>query len=179
MSYRLLFILGLFMATLQVQAAAPNSDNRFYDKSTEHFTAYVGMMSTRTGYIHFADAELPPDPNQPVVMSYGFDIDLTGGISDGDVYSYTIDGDDAAMFSAMITSVSASENGCTVRITYRPTVVGSHTARLKVNCSNAGAPTTVINLSGEAVAIPGDVDGDGKLGVSDVSSLIDMLLNGE
>ncbi len=179
MSYKLLFAMALFMASIQVQAAYVETENRFYDKSTEHFTAYVGGMSSRTGYIHFADAELPPDPNQPVVMSYGFDIDLIGDLSDGDVYSYTIDGDDAAMFSAMITSVSASENGCTVRITYRPTVVGSHTARLKVNCSNAGAPTTVINLSGEAVAIPGDVDGDGKLGVSDVSSLIDMLLNGE
>ena len=179
MSYRLLFILGLFMATLQVQAAAPNTDNRFYDKSTEHFTAYVGMMSTRSGYIHFADAELPPDPNQPVVMSYGFNVGVIGDFSSDDIYSYSIVGADADMFSAAITSVSASENGCTVRITYRPTAVGTHTARLNVYCSNAGAPLTYINLSGEAVSKPGDVDGDGNIGISDVSRLIDLLLRGE
>ena len=112
MSYKLLFAMALFMASIQVQAAYVETENRFYDKSTEHFTAYVGGMSSRTGYIHFADAELPPDPNQPVVMSYGFNVDAIGDFSSDDIYSYSIVGDDADMFSAAITSVSASENGC-------------------------------------------------------------------
>ena len=179
MSYRLLFILALFMATFQAQAAYVETENRFYDKSTEHFTARVGQMASRSGYIHFADAELPPDPNQPVVRSNGVAmqvIDINTDLNDG-IYSYSIVGDDAAMFSARITSVSASENGCTVRITYHPLAVGSHTATLKVNCENAGSPVTVIYLSGECVPIPGDVDGNGQIGITDVTTLIDMLLN--
>lgn len=173
MSYRLLFILALFMATIQGQAANVENDNRFYDKSTEHFTATVGRLAARSGYIHFADAELPPDPDTPVVRASG----ITPGGSD--IYSFSIEGPDASMFSATITSVSASENGCTVRIIYAPTEVGSHTATLKVYCSNAGSPLTTIYLSGEGIARPGDIDGDGRIGVADVSSLIDMILRGE
>lgn len=170
MSYRLLFILTLFLTIFQAQAATP--ENRFYDKSTEHFSATVGRLASRAGYIHFADAEVPTDPNTPVDRALPGDFDI-------DAYSYTIEGDDAAMFSAMITSVSASENGCTVRICYAPTEAGTHQATLKVFCETAGAPMTTIYLSGQAFPRIGDVDGDGKLGIADVSSLIDMLLNGQ
>ena len=167
------------MATLQIQAADVDNENRFYDKSTEHFTAYVGQLASRAGYIRFADAEIPPDPNTPVVRSFDVTAQITDGINNDGTYSYTIEGTDAAMFSAIITSVSASENGCTVRIIYHPIQAGSHTARLNVYCQTAGSPLTYINLSGEAIPQPGDVDGDGQVGISDVTRLIDMILTGE
>ena len=168
---------ALLLAAIQGQAAETQPDNRFYDKSTEQFAAVVGQFATRSGYIKFADAELPPDPNIPVVMSNVITLNGIGADLGGDVYSVSIDGADSDMFIAAITSVSASENGCTVRITYRPTTVGTHTARLNVYCTNAGAPLTYVNLCGEGIAQPGDVDGNGQIGISDVSTLIDMLLN--
>jgi hypothetical protein len=159
------------------QAAVPQSDNRFYDKSTEHFSAIVGQFAARSGYIKFADAELPPDPNTPVVRSS--QVTLNGIDLSSDVYSLSIEGADSDMFTASITQVSASENGCTVRIVYRPTAVGTHTAKLNVYCTNAGSPCTSINLSGEGIAQPGDVDGNGQVGISDVSRLIDLLLKNQ
>lgn len=176
MSYRLLFILSLLMAAFQAQAAYNEHENHFYDKSTEQFTAYVGMFSSRSGYIRFADAEVPHDPNTPVLRAYDITDQMSGDIEHDGSYYFTIEGPDAAMFTAHITSMSASENGCTVLVTYHPTQAGSHTARLNVICENAGAPLTYINLCGEGIARPGDVDGDGSVGISDVSSLIDMLL---
>lgn len=166
------------MAAFQVQAIDHDTDNRFYDKSTEHFSATVGQLATRIGYIHFADASIPPSPD-PVLRSYDIVDQMTDGIPNDGTYYYEIEGADASMFGAMITSMSSTENGCTVRITYHPTQVGSHTARLNVYCETAGAPLTYINLSGEAMPQPGDIDGDGKLGISDVSSLIDMILSAE
>ena len=172
MSYRLLIILALFITAITAQGADDDTtDNRFADKSTEYFTAIVGQSTSRSGVVYFADAEIPPDPNTPAIMAT---IDV-GDLS-GHTYSVSIDGDDSAMFSAMITSMSFTENKCSVLVTYKPTAVGSHRARLNLTCSTAGVPLTRITLSGEATPLPGDVDGDGKLGISDVSSLIDMLL---
>ena len=179
MSYRFLFIMAILMASFSAQAAISEPENRFYDKSTEHFSATVGLMSMRSGYIRFADAELPPDPNTPVVMSHDVSAQMSHEIAADDTYSLSIDGADSSMFHATITSMSTIENGCTVTITYRPTAMGSHQARLQVTCSKAGSPVTTINLSGEAIAKPGDIDGDGTVGVSDVSTLIDMLLDHE
>lgn len=178
MNYRLLLMIALVLGAFQVQAIDHDTDNRFYDKSTEHFSATVGMLSTRIGYIHFADASIPPSPD-PVLRSYDIVDHLTDAIPNDGTYTYEIEGDDASMFGAMITSMSSMENGCTVRIFYHPTQVGTHTARLNVYCETAGAPLTYINLSGEAVPRPGDIDGDGMVGISDVSSLIDMLLTVE
>ena len=181
MSYRLLFILALLLSAFQIQAvdnANKEGQNRFYDRSTEHFSAVVGMFDMRSGYIHFADAELPPDPNTPVVRSLGGGTDFVFDF-DSDIYSVSIDGDDSEMFTANVTLVSASENGCTVTISYHPTAVGTHNARLIATCSNAGSPNTYVNLCGKAFPRIGDVDGDGKIGISDISTLIDMLLSGE
>ena len=178
MNYRLLLMIALVLGAFQVQAIDHDTDNRFYDKSTEHFTATVGKLATRVGYIHFADASIPPSPD-PVMMSFGIAANLTDAVPNDGTYTYEIEGADASMFGAMITSMSSQENGCTVRIIYHPTQVGTHTARLNVYCETAGAPLTYINLSGEAIARPGDLDGDGKLGVNDVSSLIDMILSVE
>ena len=181
MKYRFLFIFALLLSAVQVQAFEnenKETDNRFYDHSTEQFVATVGQFAMRSGYIHFADASIPPDPNTPVDRALGGDTDFDFDFG-SDVYSVSIDGDDSSMFTAMIVSVSASENGCTVRITYRPTTVGTHTARLVATCSNAGSPVTYVNLCGQGIARPGDIDGDGRLGISDVSTLIDMLLSGE
>ena len=179
MSYGLLFILALLVSAIQIQAADNQTkENRFYDRSTEQFVAVVGQFASRTGYIHFADAELPPDPNTPVDRGFidpGIDLDFDGG----GIYSVSIDGDDSEMFIANITMMSASENGCTVHITYHPTSIGTHHARLVAYCSNAGSPYTYVNLCGQGVAKPGDVDGDGRISISDISTLIDMLLNGE
>lgn len=179
MNYRLLFIIALVLAVFQGQAAEPESSNRFYDKSTEHFSAIVGQFSSRIGHIKFADAEVPLDPDTPVIMSnrttvYSIDTDLSS-----DAYWYTIEGPDSAMFTANITQVSLLENACTIRIVYRPTEVGSHTARINVYCANAGSPCTYINLTGEAFSQPGDLDGNGQVGISDVSRLIDLLLKNQ
>lgn len=184
MSTRLLFIMTLLLAAIQVQAVdngSSNNANPFYDNSTQEFSAPVGMFAARAGYIHFADAGLPPDPNTPVDRN-GNKEDLIdpgdfGGLGGG-VYSVSIDGEDSDMFSARVISMSTSEKGCTVSVIYSPTAVGTHHARLVAYCSNAGSPYIYINLVGEGrLPLHGDVDGDGSIGINDVSTLIDMLLN--
>lgn len=150
----------------------------FLNNHTEEFTAKVGQIVTRTGTIRFADAEVPHDPNTPVVMLGGNDmlsIAPNGGlIVDG--YSLAIEGADSNNFSASFVKSSAITNICTIAINYVPRSIGSHEATLKVYCSKAGVPLVTVNLRGEANDVLGDFDGDGVLDISDVTSMINLVL---
>ena len=148
----------------------------FLKNQTEYFTAPVYGFSKRTGSVQFADAEIPPypDPNTPVVRSVGTAYVVP------DCYSLSIEGADAIHFTARIVRGSFIANICTVEITYAPRECGTHTATLNLNCTKAGVPWMSIPLQGEATEVLGDLDGDGVLGIGDVTGFINLMLtNGE
>jgi len=164
---------------LPVTASAFLPEVMFVNKQTEEFTASVGQMVTHTGAIRFADAEIPPDPNTPVVMSYG-EINLPfeaigPGTIDGS-YSLTVEGADAMQFSARLVKASAITKICTVAITYAPRALGTHEATLKAYCSKAGVPQVTINLHGEATSVLGDINNDSTLDVNDLTGIIKEVL---
>lgn len=145
------------------------------------YSAYVGKTDYSVEVAYFADAEIPPDPNQPMISSFNdgsFDFVVIDdfGLNVNDIYGVSIDGDDC--FSAAIVKSSAIVNTCSVRISYNPLTSGSHHAVLNLTCSKAGVPLIVVYLDGEAM-LNGDVDGDGLIAIKDVSDLIDNLLNGD
>lgn len=162
---------------IHVDAVYP--EQMFINNQVEEFTALVGQMVTRTGGIRFADAEVPQDPNQPVVMSNdNNNMLLTFGpssLSSG--YSLTLEGTDKSQFTARIVKSSSIANLCTVAITYAPHATGSHQALLKVYCNSAGVPLVTIKLHGDSSGILGDLDGNNVLNVNDLTQMIDLLLN--
>ena len=120
------------------------------------FSTDVGQTTTQTISIKFADAEIPPDPNTPVVMSpsYGNPLQSIGQASGG--YSVSIQGAGSQMFSAEITMGSFTSNACTVKVSYNPSAEGTHQATLNVNCSSAGVPTVSVNLTGSTTSASDD-----------------------
>ena len=151
----------------------------FVNNQTEDFTAYVGQIVTHKGAVRFADAEVPTDPDQPVVRSKGKDGDvMICAIPGGGNYSFQIEGADKSNFSAHIVKASTITNICTVAISYVPRYCGTHDATLKVTCANAGVPTVTINLHGESTQILGDLSGNGIIDIDDLSTMIDWLLTG-
>ena len=176
MRYRLLFLFALLVASFQGHAAVVEpTDYNFVNNRAEEFTASVGQIVTRTGIIRFADAEIPPDPDQPVVRSGGGNVNASGLVNTN-CYSFEITGADSDQFSARMVSTSDVKNECTMVINYAPRSIGSHTATLKAYCSKAGVPLFTIPLRGEATSVLGDLNGDGKVSVSDVISMINLLL---
>ena len=63
-------------------------------------------------------------------------------------------------------------------VTYAPRELGTHTAKLRVYCANAGVPLVSIPLKGEATAVLGDMDDNGLLTIGDVTGIVDQLLKG-
>lgn len=152
----------------------------FVSNHTQQFTAYAGGVTSRTGAVRFADAEIPPDPNQPVDRSVGIGDDVGLNLIDlPGVYSLAITGNDASCFAASIVKRSTLINMCTVRVSYFPKSCGTHTATLLLHCATAGVPEISIPLLGESDGILGDLDGNGVLGINDVTGMINVLLVGE
>ena len=146
----------------------------FYNNQVEEFTALVGQIVKRSGSIRFADAEIPPipDPDTPVVRSYiNFDATLLSGD-----YSLEIEGPDSNQFFATITKSSSIAKICTVVINYAPHSTGTHEATLKVYCSRAGVPLVTIPLHGETTGMLCDLDGNGVLDITDLTSVIGFVL---
>ena len=140
-------------------------------------TAYVGWFSSISGTINIPDAEIPYDPDTPVVRTpaAGNDPVQIGPIG-GLGYSYSISGDDC--FSVVFTRSSTIVKTCDVKIIYRPVTIGTHHAEITFSCIWGGCPVTV-NVTGTAIEQPqpGDLNGDGIIAISDVTGLIDMLLS--
>lgn len=147
----------------------------FVNNRAENFTAFAGGFSRRTGVVRFADAEIPPTPGtDPVLRAVHVDYIVP------DYYSISVEGADASQFGARIVRGSFLTNICTVEITYVPRCIGTHSATLKLYCSRAGVPQVTIPLRGEAAEVLGDLNGDGVLGVGDVTGFINLMLsNGE
>ena len=155
-------------------------ENSFVNKQTEEFSAYVGQIVTRTGYIRFADAEIPTDPNQPVDRSNGEDDDaMLCALPGAGIYTLTIEGADKLNFSARIVKMSTITNICTVAISYVPRSCGTHEATLKVHCSNAGVPWVTIYLHGESTGTLGDLNNDGIININDLTNMINLLLTND
>ena len=170
---KFIFSMICFCACLPMAAAAIVDDYydvQFVNNNTQEFTALVGQMVARTGYVRFADAEIPPDPNQPVDRGASIGGSLPG------VYSVALEGVDASQFRADIQWRSLVSNECTVRVIYHPRSVGPHSATLWVHCTNAGVPTVKVPLHGETTGVLGDMNGDGQLTIGDVTGMIDLLL---
>lgn len=148
----------------------------FLSNQAQQFTAQVGQIITRSGAIRFADAEVPHDPNTPVVRSNGSTLSLGSSWLSTD-YSLSIEGADSNHFSARIVKSSTITNICTVNIVYSPRSTGTHAATLKVTCSKAGVPVVTIPLQGESTGILCDLDDNGLLNVSDVTSMIHLVLS--
>lgn len=158
-------------------ASSGSADVLFVSNQVQEFQALVGQFVGRTGLVRFADAEIPPDPNTPVVRANGMVAEwITDGIINDD-YSLSLEGADSFNFTARITRVSLTSNECTVQITYSPRTVGTHTATLWAYCANAGVPVVKIPLRGEAPGVLGDLNGDGTIGLTDVTVMISKLLN--
>ena len=151
-----------------------NYDVLFVNNQTQEFEALVGRMAVRTGLVHFPDAEIPPDPNQPVAV-----LSASGVGNDFNDYWITLEGADKSQFRAMITSRSLTSNQCTVKVIYCPSAMGTHTATLWVNCSNAGVPVVKVPLVGESTGVLGDLNADGQITIFDVTNLIHSLLVGD
>ena len=161
----------------------------FLSNQAQQFTAQVGQIIARSGAIRFADAiaidhgnhwfadaEVPHDPNTPVVRSNGSTLSLGSSWLSTD-YSLSIEGADSNHFSARIVKSSSITNICTVNIVYSPRSTGTHAATLKVTCSKAGVPVVTIPLQGESTGILCDLDDNGLLNVSDVTSMIHLVLS--
>ena len=140
-------------------------------------TAYVGWFSSISGTINIPDAEIPYDPDTPVVRTpaAGNDPVQIGPIG-GLGYSYSISGDDC--FSVVFTRSSTIVKTCDVKIIYRPVTIGTHHAEITFSCIWGGCPVTV-NVTGTAIEQPepGDLNGDGIFTIGDATSLIDLLLS--
>ena len=145
--------------------------------TNNQLSTYVGGITSICGTINFPDAEIPPDPNNPVVMSPAIGNSAPAQVAPGFGtvdYSYSIQGDNC--FGVIITKGSSIAKTCDVTITYSPQLIGTHNATITFICSRGGIPVTV-NVSGTAIeAEPGDVNGDGFMTISDATGLIDMLL---
>lgn len=153
----------------------------FVNHQTEEFTALVGQSIKRTGLIRFADAEIPPDPNQPVVRAPrggSMSLNVAGSIISSD-YSLSIQGEDSNQFMAMIVKTSLTSNECTVTITYRPRSEGVHRATVVATCLNAGVPTVTIPVVGETTGTLGDINSDGLVNIIDLTGMINWLLIGK
>ena len=154
-------------------------EGQFVDKRAEEFTAPVGGMQLRTGYVRFADAGLI----DPIVVDrsmggmdevYGMESFNASAVPS--YYSLSIEGPDAGSFRAILTRGSFIANMCDVRIIYQPKASGTHNATLKLECTKAGWPLITIPLKGEAVGSLGDLNDDGRINIVDVSKVIDHLL---
>ena len=170
---KIIFSLICICACLPYAGAVVNNgdyDVQFVNNNTEEFTGLVGQIVTRTGLVRFADAEIPPDPNQPVDRFGGFE---------PRTYTLEIQNDESNSFSAWIVWRSSTSNECTVTVTYHPNALGTHNATLWLHCSSAGVPTVKIPLRGEATGTLGDLNGDGLINIGDVAGMINLLLLGD
>ena len=103
-------------------------------------------------------------------------VTVTGMNLEQDV-AVTIQGDDAAMFetvSILPKDLVNQDDGYTFYVYYKPTARGNHSASLVINAGNGIDPVT-LTLTGKA-GLYYDVNEDGVVSITDVSSLIDILL---
>ena len=141
-------------------------------------TAYVGWFSSICGTINIPDAEIPYDPNTPVVRTPAAGSDPVSQVAPGEGlgYIYSISGENC--FSVVITRGSLIAKTCDVKIIYRPLTLGTHHATITFSCIRGGCPVTV-NVAGSSIEQPqpGDLDGDGIFSIGDATGLIDCLLS--
>lgn len=162
--------------------ADPKRNPTIYGYNNQrYYSASVGETDSSVEVAYFADAEIPHDPNQPVVRAPFDGVDLDLDLVDidfwgplGGNYEVSIEGDDC--FDAVIVKSSSIVNTCNVRISYTPQESGSHHAKLNVICPNAGVPLIVVYLNGTADFPAGDANGDGLTAINDLTGMIDAML---
>ena len=182
MKSRLLFLIILVLTFVRGQGSEIGSNASFTSQSTEQFSAFVGQTVNRSIEIQFKSGDIIPNPDPPdvpMITSVSSNQSIEAELIDLS-YMVSVEGEDSAMFTAKVIKKSATSNACTVRITYMPTSVGTHQAKLTVTCTklNVLASPVTVDLIGNANILQGDVNGDGKVDISDVTNLIDVILNG-
>lgn len=162
--------------------------------TTLSFFATVGQMTTSTEVLRWADAEVPHDPNTPVVRTPGQSTTF-GKVPDLDGlsnYSFELSGD--GCFGYYVVKASDIVKTSSVKIVYHPTNEGPHQATL--TCSCPGSSTIVITLEGRAnpciadvtslidlllgdddMPNASDMNADGMVSIADVTFMIDRIIN--
>ena len=182
MKSRLLFLIILVLTFVRGQGSEIESNASFTSQSTEQFSTFVGQTVNRCIDVEFKSGDIIPNPDPPdvpMITSVSNNQSIEAELIDLS-YMVSVEGEDSAMFTATVIKKSATSNACTVRITYMPTSVGTHQAKLTVTCTklNVLASPVTVDLIGNANILQGDVNGDGKVDISDVTNLIDVILNG-
>ena len=104
------------------------------------------------------------------------------GFSSSVAFLTSIDGDKCfTVDNARVVSTDGVTDTCLVRVSYKPTAVGNHSAQLTL-FSMVAHPVTVqlegtSMMSDDGITV-GDVNGDGQVSVGDITFLIDRLLAG-
>lgn len=181
MKSKLLFFITLVFVIVKIQGKEIESNVSFTSQRTEQFSTFVGQTENRSIEVQFQSGDIIPNPDPPDVPMIASGSNNQSIEAEWVDFSYTVsvEGEDSDMFTAKVTKRSATSNACTVKISYMPTSVGVHHAYVTVTCAKAVLTSPVtINLIGEASVHQGDTNGDGKVDISDVTNLIDVILNG-
>ena len=172
MKQKLVLLIALVLALAQGAAAQEANSIGIIDLTAEYFEAYVGQSDTHTITLQYV--------TQGVVRLNNDGQQEPGTLKSTNGYSVSVI---SRVFSATLIDVTVTSGSttttytATVEVTYAPTTTGEHTATLYLY-NAAGKEVASQNLVGNATVLKGDINGDGIVGIADVTDLIDYLLTG-
>ena len=160
-----------------------NNDDAFYSTLLEKSAGYkldhtaIFLEPNRTGKSFSANVAIPNLASLIVGSDRSTPLTVWGQNLDHDV-SISVSGD-ASMFST-VSSISAadanSDEGRTVKVVYKPTKAGSHTAHLTLSAGEGVEPVTLMVIGSASVYC--DANGNEELNIDDLAYAIDQLLSG-
>ena len=160
-----------------------NNNEAFYSTLIENNAGYkldhtaIFLEPNRTGKSFSANVAIPNLTSLLGGADRSTPLTVVGQNLDQDV-SISVSGD-ASMFST-VSSISAAEanadEGKTVKLVYKPTRAGTHTAYLTLSAGDDVDPVN-LTVTGNA-SVYCDADGDEQLNIDDLAFTIDQLLAG-
>lgn len=145
----LLFITTLLVFTQGIVAAV-NTEDQKKDEPSLLFTSSVGKSAHHYICARISQYVITSESNESLIISNnnGLPPLFSESSISSDDYSVSIDGNDSNMFSAVITETI--DNYCILDITYSPTAIGKHSARLIIQSASSDDPV-FIPLTGKAL----------------------------